>query len=146
AISLNPSFAQPRIALGIVLSTDGRHRDTCDALEEAGQLNPDDPHNYSIPRFLSFAYVALGDLDTAEKHSRNAMGFASDSHLVHVARVAVLGQRQKSSELQRASQALLSIKPDYSIRTAAIDFGTMRDQNLKKKLLDGVRNAGIPEE
>ncbi|MEM8572885.1 MAG: hypothetical protein AAGG56_18600 [Pseudomonadota bacterium] len=146
AISLNPSFAQPRIALDIVLSTDGRHRDACDALEEAGQLNPDDPHNYSIPRFLSFACVALGDLDTAEKYSRNAMGFASDSHLVHVARVAVLGQRQKSSELQCASQALLSIKPDYSIRTAAVDFGAMRDQNLKKKLLDGVRNAGIPEE
>ena len=67
AIRVNPSFAQGYFALGFTLIVSGRARDALVHLDRAAELSPRDPHLASFHAIRAVGYLALDQLDTAER-------------------------------------------------------------------------------
>ena len=145
AIRVNPSFAQGYFALGFTLIVSGRARDALVHLDRAAELSPRDPHLASFHAIRAVGYLALDQLDTAERFARVATRIPNANHWPFALLASLLAIRGRSHDAQRAVDVLLERYPGYSVATARSDFFFCGDQALVQRYIKGLRRAGLPE-
>jgi tetratricopeptide (TPR) repeat protein len=145
AIRINPSFAQGHFALGFTLIVSGRARDALVHLDRAAELSPRDPHLASFHAVRAVAYLALDQLDTAERFARLAARIPNANQWPFALLASLLAIRERCEQAQRAVDVLLERYPSYSIATARSDFFFCADQALVQRYIEGLRLAGLPE-
>jgi tetratricopeptide (TPR) repeat protein len=145
AIRINPSFAQGHFALGFTLIVSGRASDALVYLDRAAELSPRDPHLASFHAIRAVAYLALDQLDTAERFARLAARIPNANQWPFALLASLLAISGRCDQARRAVDVLLERYPNYSIAIAHSDFFFCADQALVQRYTEGLRLAGLPE-
>ena len=97
---------------------------------------------------LCAGYTNLGDYETAVKDARHAIRHPSASYLPHTILAPALALLDRREEAKIALDKLLEIKPDFSPDTPLAAWSPRDPEALRplfKTLIDGLRQAGLPE-
>ena len=138
AISLNPMDGFTTAYLGFQIAYAGDWERGCALVERAIRLNPHHPGWYGFAFFFD-AYRKgdyRGALDVALKV--NMPGFWR----THLAVATAYGQLGEQEAARQAVQELLAIRPDFAT-AAREELGKWWDPELRERLIDGLRKAGL---
>ena len=146
ALDRNLAFAHAEIGLGKYFL--GRGEETEAHVEDALRLSPRDPHADLWMHFAGLSKLALGADEEAVSRFRRAIEISRNNPLSHFFLVATLGQLGRLVEAEAAAEAGFALDPAFTIRRLR---GTVRSDNptvraLGKRLVEGLRRAGVPEE
>jgi TolB-like protein/DNA-binding winged helix-turn-helix (wHTH) protein len=144
-IELNPSFAQGYFALGFAMVWSGNEEEAIPLLERATELSPRDPHLWTFHHLRAMAHFSLGELDSAEQFTRNAVRQTNVTYWPFATLVAVLGVSGRADEAREALKMLFERKPEYTVSFAREDLFFCADQRFADRYLEGLRRAGVPE-
>jgi len=144
ALELNPNFALAHAVLGLPLAYRGAHQDAIESAERAMRLSPNDPlidrQATHTMAFAEFAAVRYPDCITwARKTIERHPGHLPPYHAL-IAATALLGDAVAAAE---AMDDLLRLRPDFSMTWAGKNMPLTGD--IRDRLLDGLRKAGVPE-
>jgi len=144
ALELNPNFALVHAVLGLPLAYRGAHQDAIESAERAMRLSPNDPligrQATHTMAFAEFAAAHYADCVTwARKTIERHPGHLPPYHVL-IAAAALLGDAIAAEDAMRA---LLRLRPDFSLTWAAKNVPLTG--NIRERLLDGLRKAGLPE-
>jgi TolB-like protein/class 3 adenylate cyclase/Tfp pilus assembly protein PilF len=142
AVALDPSGADSKALLAVILTYAGRPREAATLLERAMRLNPRHPGWYLVT--LGRAYRMSGRLDDAiEALKRAKQRIPRNDHARVVLTVSYLEAGRKA-EARAEAAAILKLNPNFSIRkfARAIPY---KDLAQTKRVLDALRKAGLPE-
>jgi adenylate cyclase len=145
ALELNPNFALAHAVLGLPLAYRGAHREAVESAQRAMRLSPNDPLIVrQASHTMAFAEFAAG-------HYRECMAWARktiERHPGHlppyhalIAAAALQGDTLAATE---SMTDLLRLRPDFSLAWADKNLPLTGD--IRERLLDGLRRAGVPEE
>ncbi len=146
ALTLDPSLAQASFGLGQALSAAGLPKDAMSFLDQAIELDPQDPHLWTFYHDRAEALFAQGDVDAATKNSKAAVRLPNASHFAWASLVAIQGSRHKHEEAQSALRRLLQLKPEYSVSFAREELTHHANRDFVDNYLDGLSAAGLDEE
>jgi len=144
ALELNPNFALAHAVLGLPLAYRGAHQDAIESAERAMRLSPNDPlidrqatHTMAFAEFAAARYPEC--ITWARKTIERHPGHLPPYHAL-IAATALLGDAVAAAE---AMNALLRLRPDFSMTWAGKNMPLTG--NIRERLLDGLRKAGVPE-
>ena len=145
AINLNPGLAQAHFAIGQALFFQGRSEEALGPLSLSIQLSPHDPHVWAFLHVYALALFALDRMQEAENAAKSSVRHANATHWAFATLTSILGTQNKVEEAVIAKRELLAMKPGYSCRFAYDELGLPVDENFKKRYVNGIRKAGLPE-
>ncbi len=147
SIALNRSFAQGYFALAHALIFAHREREGIALLERAAELSPRDPHIWAFHAVRAMAHVSLGEYEQGLDLSRKAVRHPTVSYWPHATLVACLGLLGRDEEAALAAKELLTRMPCYSLARTWADYVEFfcAPESLARRLIEGLRRAGIPE-
>ncbi len=143
SIEINPSFAQARFTMGMVLTSSGRPREGLTSLDEAERLSPRDPLTWVGMMARLNAHYFLEDYEEAAAWGLKALRDPKTifwAHAVYAATLALLG---RTGEVEAAVAELLKVNPQFSLAFA--ERTGPFDEIRLAIVLDGLRKAGVPE-
>jgi adenylate cyclase len=142
AVALDPSGAERKALLGVILTYAGQPREAATLLERAMRLNPRYPGWYSIT--LARAYRLSGQLDKAiEPLQRAKQRIPRNDHARVVLTVTYL-ELGREAEARAEAAEILKLNPKFSIQKFA-NVIPYKDSTQTKRVLDALRETGLPE-
>jgi adenylate cyclase len=144
AIELNPSLADAYHLLGSAMLHSGKAQDAVPQLQTAIQLSPHDDLIGAFHGRLALAYLYLGNYENALELAQNAVRFQTSQWTDYTYLLSALGHLEGEDEAKTALQELQRIKPDISVSFVSKYVPTSNNDDLKR-LLDGLRKAGLPD-
>jgi adenylate cyclase len=148
AIELSPNSAEDHWWLGVVLRFAGRYNEAILSLEKAIRLNPRAPIMYL--NNLAYACAFSGQYEKAIQLWNRAIERNPDYRFAYgglTYAYQMLGNETKARE--SAAEVLrievLRIKPNYSVERDAGKANPFKDADLKKRYIDALRKAGLPD-
>lgn len=143
AVSINPYNAMANSILGALLGLGAAQYDEgIPWFEKAVALNPADPRNHVYMFQLALAHLGAGRFETALSCAREAIRHApdnADNIELQIVLASILGRLGKTSEAQRAIEAVADRARDY------IDTHILFAPELKYLILEGLRKGGLPD-
>jgi TolB-like protein len=144
ALELNPNFALAHAVLGLPLAYRGAHRDAVDCAQRAMRLSPNDlligrqvSHTMTFAEFAAEHYPEC--IAWARKTIERHPGHLPPYHAL-IAAAVLQGDTLAAAE---AMTDLLRLRPDFSLAWADKNLPLTGD--IRERLLDGLRRAGVPE-
>ncbi len=145
ALTLDPSLAQASFGLGQALSAAGLPKDAMGFLDQAIDLDPQDPHLWTFYHDRAEAHFAQGNLTEAAKNSKAAVRLPNASHFAWASLVAIMGSSGKNEEVAQALRRLKLVKPEYSVSFARDELSHHANREFVDNYLDGLFAAGLDE-
>jgi adenylate cyclase len=146
AIELNPSFAQAYHGLGMALTLAGHLEEAKAALGQSERLSPRDPILWASTVCHALACVLSRDYEEAHHWARKTIqNPRSSGYWPHATLAAALAHLDQMDEARAAVAAALEAMPDLSLSYLAKILPTKEPTGLDP-YLDGLREAGLPEE
>jgi adenylate cyclase len=145
ALELNPNFALAHAVLGLPLAYRGAHREAVESAQRAMRLSPNDPLiGRQASHTMAFAEFAAGHYPECMAWARKTIerhpGHLPPYHAL-IAAAALQGDTLAATE---SMTDLLRLRPDFSLAWADKNLPLTGD--IRERLLDGLRRAGVPEE
>jgi tetratricopeptide (TPR) repeat protein len=144
AIDLNPSFAQAHSGLAWALIGAGRPSEAVDEADKAIRLSPFDPYRWAFFGIRATALLVLRDLDGVVEWSRKAIQLTS-SFWPYAHLACALGHLGRQEEAKAAFEALLRVKPDFSLALIKRGLSFRWNSAELDYYVEGLRKAGLPE-
>ena len=138
AVDLNPSDAEALHALGNKLDLAGDPEGIL-RMEQAQQLNPQDPQQHMYKSFLARAYVAAGEYGQAVSAAREAIRRRPDYPHAHYVMAMALGHLGRSVEARTALCECERLDPGFM--NARRDWKPYTDPARNEHLHAGLRKA-----
>jgi adenylate cyclase len=140
AIELDPNSAHAYTALGGIREFQGRHEDALALYTRAYRL---DPQFDLALQFLGRALLSLGRFDEAETAFKRRLTLAPRSDMTRFYLACLYGRIGRHEEARRYWREVLEVNSNFSIDhlKRALPY---RDPNLFDRLVDGLREAGVP--
>jgi tetratricopeptide (TPR) repeat protein len=144
ALELNPNFALAHAILGLPLAYRGAHGEALESAERAMRLSPNDPlvgrqawHTMAFAEFAAghYAECVAWARKMIERHPGHLRPYQ-----VLIAAAALQGDTLTAGE---AMTDLLRLRPDFSLTWMGKNVPLTGD--IRERLLDGLRKAGVPE-
>ena len=145
ALATSPSHALALTLRSGSLSYLGRGREALDNALRGFSLSPYGPHRYYFQCFVGIAHFACGgDAEAARwlrLSLRDSPGFTS-AHRVLMAALAGLGE---IDEARSVAADMLRCEPEFRLSTYAQTRAPFVDPVLRERLLNRMRDAGVPD-
>ncbi len=147
ALALDHNLAMAHAYIGLGKYFIGRGEETETHVQEALRLSPRDTNAHTWLLIAGLGKLALGAGEEAVARLRRAIESNRNFPLAHCYLAAALAHLGRLDQAQSAVQAGLALDPTFTIRcfrsTARSDNPTVRAQG--KRVVDGMRKAGVPE-
>ena len=144
ALLLAPNAAQILLACGWMRAYVGEADAALALIERAKRLSPADPLTFIFNSAASYAHFVAGRHDEAVQAARRALGEGPTYLVAQRLLTTSLAHAGRLDEAAEAARVLLSLAPGYTLAAAA-DHASMRDAATRRRFVDGLRLAGIPE-
>lgn len=147
SVALNPSFAQARHGLGMVLALAGQLDEAAEQLNMALRLSPRDPLRFATETILSLTYSLKGEFDVAAEWAQSAIHLpqaAKGGYFPFAALASSLGNLGRIDEAHGAIQGARKQKPDLSL-SYVIKIVPAKFPGGMDMYLEGLRKAGLTE-
>ncbi len=140
AVKISPSDAYANNILGASLSlASGFYHEGIPWFEKALQLNPLDPQSHLYLTQLALAKLGAERYEDAAEHAREAIRLKPDFLEAQIALASSLGHLNHSVDGVKAIEEIR----DMAIHS--IETHIFFAQDLKDRVIDGLRKAGLPE-
>jgi TolB-like protein/class 3 adenylate cyclase len=147
ALALDRNLAMAHGQIGFAKYFLGRGEETEPHVQEALRLSPRDTNAHVWLVFAGFGKLQIGAYEEAAARFRQSVEMNRNIPLAHFALGATLANLGRLDQAQSAVQAGLALDPAFTIRrflsTARSDNPAVRAQG--KRVVDGMRKAGVPE-
>jgi len=145
AVRLNPSSALGYLWLGNVLATH-RPDGAIETLEKGLRLSPQDPFKWAYMQSIAQAHFAAGRYREAIDWAKRSLQLRPEEEYASRVLAAAYAQLGFIDQAQAALDDWLGFHPGLSIAYVRQTYwGTVNPEYLKR-ILDGLRKAGLPEE
>ena len=141
AIAFDPNGAEGRYRLGQALIYAGRPEEAFAPLEKALRINPIAPARYFLN--LGRAYRNTGRYENAIGEFKKAINRAPESGPAHFGLAATYSLAGRDVEARAEVAEVLRINPTANL--AGLKRLPYRNQADKKRIIDAMRKAGLPE-
>jgi adenylate cyclase len=143
AVALGPSDAEAHAALSLVLTFDGRYADAIAAIETAQRLNP----NLSAGdrEVAGLAFLLHEDYGRAVEVLERARAETPDAIEPHVLLAAAYLSAGRVKEARATAEEAHHLSPNISVELNRIGYASFRSAQDLERLLDAMRQAGLPE-
>jgi tetratricopeptide (TPR) repeat protein len=151
ALELDRNLASAHAFIGLGKIFIGRAEETEAHVGEALRLSPSDTNAHTWKSFAGYAKTLLGSYEQAVAWFRRAIEANRNSPVAYFNLAAALAQLGRLDEAHSAAKAGLALNPAFTLSrahsawTAMSDDPTYRAQ-LERRLLGGLRKAGLPEQ
>lgn len=142
AIDLSPNYADAYGLLAWILTYDGRLDEAGKALETASRLNPVIPSSYS--EILGEIRFLQGRYDEAIAGFERTLQINPAHMRARMWLIATLVQTGSLDEAQWQADILTTTIPWFSLARLQYAF-PFRDQTIRSKVLQSLRQAGLPD-
>jgi TolB-like protein/class 3 adenylate cyclase len=147
ALALDGNLAVAHGVIGNAKIFLGRAEETDAAVREAIRLSPRDPWSYTWHVSAGTAFFLLGDDERAVTSLRRSIEANRNYPLTHFVLAAALASLGRIEEANAATQAGLSLNPNFTI--ARFRAGASSDNSTylaqRERAYEGMRKAGVPE-
>jgi len=143
ALALNPYLAVAHWGLGDSLACEGRIEESIRHFERAIDLSPHDPFRWAFYSYMSLAFLFGGAPDAAARAARRAVQAPNAHFSAHANLLAALGHLEDRSQTERAREALLRVRPGFSIEQAKARLFYIRRPEQLENYLQGLQKAGL---
>ena len=144
ALELNPNFALAHACLGLPLAVRGECAEAIKSAQRALQLSPNDRIvGHRAAEALAAAYFGAGHYADCAAWARAAIESAPEHLVAHRLLVAAAAMAGDTSAAAEALATLLLLQPNLSL--AWVSQNTAYPGNMAKRLIEGLRKAGLPE-
>jgi TolB-like protein/class 3 adenylate cyclase/tetratricopeptide (TPR) repeat protein len=146
AVQLNPNLAQAHICLGLMHAAGGEMRLAIENFSNAQRLNPYDQRESQSLLGLAVAHFFLDHDEEAVSWIEKAL--AGNARALSTRRwsIAIFASAGHLEKARETLGSLMKLSPQERISTTIqIHLRTLRAEEHKQKLLDGLRAAGFPE-
>jgi adenylate cyclase len=146
ALELNPSLAVAHYRLGTAFGFADKPEEAIRHIETAIRLSPQDNLIGPFYARLGMAYFSLGNYEEAVNLTQKASGLPSTQWPCFVCLAASLGHLGRIVDARNAVNELIAVQPKASLSFVR-DNGekNAQSQQLVDSLIDGLREAGLPE-
>jgi TolB-like protein/class 3 adenylate cyclase len=148
ASALNRNLGAPHAWTGLAKITMGRPEEAAAHINEAFRLSPSDSFAFMWTHLLGLAKFHLGADEEAVTLFRRSVDASRNYPLNHFYMASALAHLGRLDESRAEIKAGLALAPNYSIarfrRAAESDNATFLAQ--RERILEGLRQAGLPEE
>jgi TolB-like protein len=143
ALELNPNFALAYARLADVLAAHGAGQEAIKCAERALRFSPVDRRvgTYATMAMAAF-HLAGGSMREASGWARKTIEYSPEWPAGHAWLTGALAMAGASSEAAAAREALLRIRPQFSLAWAGNNFPMTGGQ--RDNLIEGLRRAGVP--
>lgn len=142
AVSLNPNVADINAFYGMILRYEGRLEEAENWLKKAIRLNPIPPSWYL--KNLASAYFAMERYDDAIKFFKRVLDQNPNFYGAHIGLAAAYSIKGMEEEASEEKREVLKINPKFSLAAFA-EMDATKDKAEKKRFIDALRKAGLPE-
>jgi len=144
-IALNPNVARAHYGLGFAYHYGAGNAELAlPHYDVALRLSPRDPMRWSTLMVTGWALRALGRLDEAVAHCRQACQIPNTGFRPHMYLAATLAEAGQKDEARAALEKAIQIEPALSIGLIRKRLVGMHESILES-LVEGLRKAGLPE-
>jgi adenylate cyclase len=143
AIHYSPNYADAYALLAWILNYAGQPDEALAVLETATRLNPVIPASYS--EILGEIHFSQGNYTDALAEFERALQINPTHMRARMWLVTTLAQTDALDEARWQAGELTLLNPDFSLARLRYAFPFV-DPSVRDKLLDGLRQAGLPEE
>jgi adenylate cyclase len=143
AIELSPNSAVDHFFMGMVLRFTGRYDEAILYLEKAIRLNPRTPLMYL--NNLAFAYAFSEQYENAIPLWNKAIKRNPDYLFAYCGLTYAYQMSGNETKAREAAAEVLRIKPNFSVDQDAGKVNPFKDADLKKRWLEALRKAGLPD-
>jgi adenylate cyclase len=143
AIELSPNSAEDHWWLGVVLRFAGRYNEAILSLEKAIRLNPRAPIMYL--NNLAYACAFSEQYEKAIQLWNRAIEHNPDYRFAYGGLTYAYQMLGNETKAREAAAEVLRIKPNYSVERDAGKANPFKDADLKKRYIDALRKAGLPD-
>ena len=139
AVRLNPHSAAANNIMGNALASGaGRYREALPWFERSQRLNPNDPRQPIFSTQLALAYLGAEQNEQAVKYAQDAIRRQSDFVEARIALASAFGHLGRAEMAQKSVEGM----NDDLVRYVEKLYYA---RDLKDRLIDGLRKAGLPE-
>jgi adenylate cyclase len=142
AVELNPTYANAHVVVGLALVLLGQPDEGIPHLEAWAEWNLHDPANSINLGHLATAYFAARRYDDAVIHAQRSIERRTDNPQAHVILAASLAHLGRIHEAREALGKMEGLLPGFA-QPSGWWFKFRRHED-NERLLDGLRNAGLP--
>ena len=145
ALELNPNFALAHALLGLPLAAQGLHEGAVSSAENALRLSPNDRlvDRYASGVMVVAPFIAGEYYDCLAK-ARETVEKYPEALGVHMHLVAAAGMQGPQDTAAEALAELLRVRPDFTLAWASDNIPHIGE--IRERLLEGLRKAGVSEE
>ena len=143
AVALGPSDAEAHAALSLVLTFDGRYADAIAAIETAQRLNPN--LSASDREVAGLALVLHGDYGRAIEVLERARTETPEALEPLALLAAAYHSAGRVNEARATAEEVYRLSPNISVALSRIGYASFRNTEDLERLLDAMREAGLPE-
>ena len=148
ALELNRNLADAHGVIGAGKLLLGQAEEAVRHIQEALRLSPDDTFAYSWCEFAGYAKILLGKDEEAVAWLRRSIVANTNYPSSHIILAAALAGLGRLDEARSEAQAGLTINPTFTI--ARFRARPLSDHPAmvatRRRILDGLRKAGVPEQ
>jgi TolB-like protein/class 3 adenylate cyclase len=148
ASALNRNLGAPHAWIGLAKITMGRAEEAADHINEAFRLSPSDSFAFMWTHLLGLTKFHLGKDEEAVTLFRRSVDVSRSYPLNHFYMAAALAHLGRLDEARAEVKAGLALAPNYSVarfRNAA-ESDNPTYLAARERVIDGLRQAGVPEE
>jgi adenylate cyclase len=143
AVALAPGDAQAHAALGLVLAFSGEHAEAAAAVERSLRMDPVPPTSDAIVAGLALSLN--GNHNRAIEVLERARTAAPLVDEVHAALAVAYAGAGRLDDARAATEATLRLGPILNVELYRIVYAHFRDGRDLERILDALRQAGLPE-
>ncbi len=144
-VELNPSSAEAYYGLGYALYWFGRAEEAIPLFGRAIRLSPHDPQLWAFHHMRSVGHTSLDEFDLAIIDAKTALQSKSDEIWPQLMLAQSYSSLERNDEARAAYDRACKLNPELSTAYIKSLIGTLHPPYLDK-LLDALRQAGMPEE
>ena len=141
AVALNPSYADWRFGLALVLA--GNSRRAIDHLKAYMRLDPFHPPLASC--LMGWAHYMLKQYSQALVMLRDFVAQAPNVRVGHLCLAATYAQLGQLAEARAEAAQVLRLQPSYTIAGTTRRLIVFKDPKDDQHYIEGLRKAGLPE-
>jgi adenylate cyclase len=142
ALDLFPNNADINAGLGMIFNAAGKPKEAIHVLKKAMRLNPIPPGWYIS--WLGEAYRLTGKYEQAVHEFKKAIQLQPDDMFSHLHLALCYVELGRKADAYAEAVEVLRINPKFSVKNYA-KHTAFKDEGSKKLLIDGMREAGLPE-
>jgi TolB-like protein len=146
AVELNPTLAAAFCGLGDALCYEGRYDEALDHFAHAVELGTHDPQRWAFWSYGAVALLFARRYDEALRWSEQAAAIPNRQYWTTAHRVVALGHLGRSDEADEAVIELREECPHFTVAYARRKLFFLKRSDQIDLYLQGLREAGVPEE